>query len=79
MFERKIGSQDIRYVVDNGETLETYPEDTPFPSRLLLAWLDGRPLPVVAADNLQDQITVIITVYEPDSEHWEPPEYRRRI
>jgi hypothetical protein len=79
MFERKIESQDIHYTVDNGEILETYSEDMPFPSRLLLVWLNGRPLHVVAADSNEDQVTVIITVYEPDSQHWEPPEYRRRI
>ena len=79
MFERKIEPQDIRYVVDYGKVIETYPDDVPFPSRLLLGWPKGKPLHAVAADNLQDQITVIITVYEPDSEHWEAPEYRRRI
>lgn len=78
MFERGIEPQDIREVVDHGEVIETYPDDAPLPSRLVRGWRRGRPLHVVAADNTQDQITVIITVYVPDAGHWEPPEYRRR-
>ncbi len=78
MFERTIDFQDIQNVVSQGEVIETYPDDTPFPTRLLLGWVSGKPIHVVAADNAKEQVTVIITVYEPDSERWESPYYRRR-
>jgi len=44
-----------------------YPDDTPYPSRLLLGWRGDKPLHVVAAYNAQDDEQIVITVYEPDS------------
>ncbi len=78
MFERRVDARDVHDAVDTGEVLETYPEDTPFPSKLLLGWPRGKPLHVVAADNAEGGVTVIITVYEPDPDKWEPPNYQRR-
>ena len=62
----------------DGEVIATYPDDTPLPSRLVLGWLGDRPLHVVAADNDTDQVTVVITVYEPDPAIWEPRFKSRR-
>lgn len=36
MFQRKISKEDVSLVVATGETIETYPTDKPFPSRLIL-------------------------------------------
>jgi hypothetical protein len=55
-----------------------YPGDLPYPSRLVLAWLGARPVHVVAADNHDDRITIVITVYEPDSALWETDFRTRR-
>lgn len=71
MFERSISRDDVRHVVENGEVIREYPDDTPFPSRLILGWREKRPLHVVAADDGDDQ-TIIITAYEPDPAIWEP-------
>ncbi|MFN3477111.1 MAG: DUF4258 domain-containing protein [Candidatus Methylomirabilales bacterium] len=60
-----------------GEVIEEYPNDTPYPSRLVLGWRGARPLHVVVADNPDSQETVVITVYEPDPEQREP-DFRRR-
>lgn len=68
MVERAITVDEVRAVVDGGETIEDYPTDTPFPSRLLMGWSSERPIHVVAADDPQSDITVVITVYEPASE-----------
>jgi hypothetical protein len=70
MFERSISQDDVRYVVENGEVIRRYPDDRPFPSRLILGWREKRPLHVVAADDDNDQ-TIIITAYEPDPKIWE--------
>ena len=51
MFERGVTVGDIRAVLTTGETIEEYPKDTPYPSRLVLGWVGGRPLHVVAANN----------------------------
>ena len=72
MFERHISQADVQAVVDSGEVIRDYPDDTPYPSRLILGWRGERPLHVVAADNHEAQETVIITVYQPDPAQWEP-------
>jgi hypothetical protein len=78
MAKRAISEEDIRAVVKSGETIEEYPNDTPYPSRLLLGWSGGRPLHVVVAENVEQQQTIVITVYEPDTERWTSDYARRR-
>lgn len=78
MFERRIGRDEVRNVLEQGEVIEAYPEDRPFPSRLVLGWDESRPLHVVAARNEEENETVVITVYEPELDKWEPDFKRRR-
>ena len=78
MFQRHISKDDVRHALENGETIETYPQDTPYPSRLVLGWCGSRPVHVVVADNAQGRETVVITVYEPDLTEWEPGFKRRQ-
>jgi len=78
MFERGISDAEVRETLDSGETVERYPEDTPYPSRLVLGWCGGRPIHVVAADNAQDDEVIVITVYEPDPALWESDFTRRK-
>ena len=77
MFQRRISKDDVRHVLATGETIETYPKDTPYPSRLVLGWCQSRPVHVVVADNAENQETIVITVYEPDVTEWES-DFRRR-
>jgi len=77
MFQRKISKEEVRQVVATGETIETYPMDKPFPSRLILGWSGSRPIHVVAADDASAQETIIVTVYQPDIEEWESGFKRR--
>ena len=72
MFERCISVEDMNATLANGKTIENYPEDTPYPSRLLLGHAGARPLHMVAAENASDGEQIIITVYEPDPAQWEP-------
>lgn len=71
MFERGISRHDVRHVIDHGEVIREYLDDTPYPSRLMLGWREKGPLHVVAADNDADNETIIITAYEPDPLLWE--------
>jgi hypothetical protein len=41
-------------------------------------FLGRRPIHVVVADNLDDRENIVITVYEPDPEEWEPDFKRRK-
>lgn len=78
MFLRQINDADVRFALNTGEEIESYPDDEPYPSRLVLGWVAGRPVHVVAADNDEDDETFVITVYEPTSDLWEPDFKRRR-
>jgi hypothetical protein len=72
MYQRNISAHEVRHAIDTGETVEDYPDDTPYPSRLVLGWSDRRPIHVVVADNVDEQENVVITAYEPDPSEWEP-------
>jgi len=72
MVQRHVDEQAIRHVLRNGEVIEDYPDDIPYPSYLILGFCGARPIHLVAADNHQDQETIIITVYEPDPAKWGP-------
>ena len=78
MFERDIKPDDVAEVLKSGEVLEEYPTDRPFPSRLMLGVVSGRPLHVVAAGDGQGEITYVITVYEPDPDQWTADSRRRK-
>jgi hypothetical protein len=78
MFERRVSEADIQAILRTGETIEDYPDDTPYPSRLVLGWCDRRPLHVVVADDLTGGNWIVITVYEPDPDLWERDFRKRR-
>jgi hypothetical protein len=78
MFRRRIDEEDVRHVLNSGETIENYPTDTPYPSRLVLGWRGSRPIHVVAAENSESGKIFVVTVYEPDPNLWEPGFRRKR-
>lgn len=78
MFERSISDTDINAAFANGKVIESYPDDTPYPSALILGYANHRPLHIVYADNTTDSERIIITVYEPDPEFWQPDLATRR-
>jgi hypothetical protein len=78
MYQRTISAAEVRHVIATGETVEDYPDDTPYPSRLVLGWNGSRPIHVVVADNIDDEEKIVITVYEPDPLEWEPDFKRRK-
>jgi hypothetical protein len=78
MFQRRVDERDVRSILETGEVIEAYPDDTPYPSRLVLGWVGNRPLHVVVADNSADNETIVITVYQPDQDKWSP-NFRRRV
>lgn len=77
MFERNITEEDVSMALKTGETVEIYPDDFPYPSQLIMAWVNGKPLHVVVAYNETEHMSIIITVYQPDPDLWESG-FRRR-
>ena len=71
MFARSISVDDVKSVLEYGEIIRIYADDTPYPSRLILGWRGQRPLHVVAADYTLDDETIVITAYEPDTTNWQ--------
>ncbi len=61
----------------NGEVIEEYGSDKPFPS-CLIAQVKGTPLHVVAAIDADAGVGYIITAYRPDLDHFEPDFKTRR-
>ncbi len=62
---------EIFFSISDGEIIEDYPEDKPYPSCLICGFTEGgRPVHSVWAYNSEKQKAVLITVYEPDSERW---------
>ena len=77
MFQRSIRVEDVHAVLSGGKSIIDYPDDTPYPSRLMLGWRGERPIHVVAADTPESE-TIVITVYEPDPALWEPGFERKK-
>lgn len=70
MFERGIGVDNVLAVIASGEIISEYPEDTPFPSYLMLGFVKSRPIHVVAAMDILNEVCHIITAYPPDPTQW---------
>ena len=68
--KREVEKHDLLDIIMNGEIIEQYPNDYPFPSCLILYLkVNGKPLHLVCS--MGNNKVYIITVYEPDLEHWE--------
>ena len=76
MAERGISEEDVARVISSGKEIESYPDDKPYPSRLILGWMERRPIHVVTA--AAEHEIIVVTVYEPDPALWEPGFERRR-
>ena len=79
MVQRQISVDDVRYVLATGEVVENYPDDMPYPSRLVLGSVGTRSLHVVVADNTETRESIVITAYEPDLAQWEPGFRKRKL
>ncbi len=77
MEERNIAEEEVEKVIRFGMTIERYPHDKPFPSRLVHGVVNGRPLHVVVAD-ASEEVKYVITAYEPSPEKWEANFTRRK-
>ena len=70
MAERGFSPDVIKAVIERGSVIKDYPDDTPYPSRLILGFDGARPVHVVSAYNPENDTEYVITVYEPDALKW---------
>ena len=63
--------EEIFFSVIQGEIIEDYPNDRPYPSCLIFGQnFSGEPIHSVWAYNEENKWTVLITVYRPDPNRW---------
>ena len=70
MLRRGIRVQWVSSVIVRGETVATYPDDRPYPSRLKLGFVDGQPIHVVVAYDATTHTSIVVTAYRPDPGLW---------
>ncbi len=71
MFARSITRSDVHSAIQSGEIIRSYPDDTPFPSYLILWFKHATPLHIVIAENKGDNCCYIITAYIPSDRLWD--------
>ena len=76
MMERSISRSDVISAIRTGEIIEDYPEDFPLPSCLISGIVNRKPIHVVVAQDEEE--IVIISVYRPDLNKFEPDFRTRR-
>jgi hypothetical protein len=76
MAERGISTEDLIRLIINGEIIEDYPDDFPYPSALILGYFWDAPFHVVAAKGRD--LVKIVTVYRADEETWINHRTRKR-
>ncbi|MCH7794732.1 MAG: DUF4258 domain-containing protein [Proteobacteria bacterium] len=79
MFERQIDSIDVETVLRTGEAIAEYPDELPYPSCLMLGFVEGRAIHVVVSFDQHTGTCYVITVYPPDPELWDAEFKRRRF
>lgn len=67
--QRGIRAADVRLAVGNGEIIEQYPGDFPFPSCLILG-ADHNKMPLHVCMSDEGSAGRIITAYRPDPNKW---------
>ncbi len=78
--ERGVTIVELERSLLNGEIIEHYPDDKPYPSCLVLGWLiSGDPLHVVCSRGNVEPSLRIVTVYEPEEALWESDYKTRKV
>lgn len=77
--ERKISIQDVEEALLNCNVIESYSEDKPLPSYLVIGYTKNkRPLHIIVALDKIERHIWIITVYEPNQTKWSDQMTKRK-
>lgn len=79
MLERGISRAEVGDAVARGEVIETYPSGKPFPACLVLGFPGTRPIHAVIGWDAAIETVYVVTVYEPDLEHFQADFRTRRV
>ena len=72
-----IFENEVCEAICSGEIIKDYPQDKPYPSALILGKTAAdRSLHIVYAYDEEENLTIVVTAYQPNPEHW--IDFRRR-
>ena len=75
----EISEREVCDAVLRGQIIARYPDDRPYPSCLIYGRTsENRPLHIVSAYTSDDDLAVVITVYQPNADLWIDFERRKR-
>ena len=78
VLKRGIEYDSVICVIMNGDLIEHYPDDYPYPSGLIFGYVDSHnPLHVVVG--LGDDAIYLITAYRPSADKWESDFKTRKV
>ena len=78
MFFRRISKQEVKTAINYGEVIEENPDDSPFPSYLILDFVNGKPIHIVLSYDEIKETGYVVTTYIPDSQLWTDNFRKRR-
>jgi hypothetical protein len=78
MVQRQVTPSAVESAIGTGSVIAHYPDDVPYPSKLLLIHYKDRPLHVLVAKDPETGECVVVTVYEADESIWENNFKKRR-
>lgn len=61
---------EVKSILDEGDIIRDYPDDKPYPSKLILGYIGVRPIHVVLAKDEGSKICIVVTAYEPSKSLW---------
>ncbi len=69
---RGIANDDVLEILASGEVIKEYPNDKPYPSRLILGFIGSPPQPlhIVAANEFSTDTIIVVTAYYPNPAFW---------
>jgi hypothetical protein len=70
MFRRNIKVEEVKFILKAGEIIRQYPDDKPYPSFLILGFIEHRPLHLLVAKDPDTEDCTLVTAYEPDKMLW---------
>jgi hypothetical protein len=76
--QRGISLENTLKIIMEGEIIEDYPRDKPFPSCLVFGLIRQKPLHVVISLDEEEEMAYIITVYKPSLDKFESDYKTRR-
>jgi hypothetical protein len=78
MFFRRISHEQVKAVIAYGEVVEEVLDDEPFPSVLMLDFVQGIPIHVVVSKDSVNRTCYVVTAYIPSLDLWSSDFRRRR-